>query len=770
MKTITAANKKLIKIVGWCSTFIFVFIACWFLFACFGALYDFYVLKTTTNLPDNWLNFLIVWYIPILGLLASVLITFYLLYEFKFKKQNFIKNESSGIHGNAKFLVNQKVKEKDIKNLKTVYEVNPKQASFIVLAQKNKNEEIFYGIAKKHLGVFGGTGSGKTQKVIIPTLIKNAQLEKHLKPNLIITDLKGEIDAKYHDWLEKQGYNVYVFDLMNPMNPKGFKFNPLSGIQEKYKTLNEDENNINLAREIDNTVALIIESLMPQKNNANSGSSFFFDMAKDLIKGLIYLILESYNKNKYQIDSKKISIASIKSLVSKVPLLKFYVKAFAVWKPNSKALEFLGNSLMNDAEETAGGFLANVQDGLSAFSDAGIRYLTCESTFDLDHFFKSDKPSVMLIKVDQGDLKSYPLITMLVNLIYNKGLEIAKQNKTEINTGGTLERALLFLLDEAGNMPAINDLAEKISLSRSLNIFWLLAFQSYSQAQRRYGQSWKDILANINTEIVLQSTNEDAKMLSESFGTKTVIKKSFSNSKNPKSSNHSENQSIASVPLITAGDILALPDPYGFIVTKKHFPALVKFYYSYQFDSINQIPISKEVEFKPIKFNFEKDYTINLDEAASKLGIKEAYQNYIENLEKKKTEFESNKNSNEFEINNEIQNHTFTVNTESAEFEKVLEREKVRDAITKDEKLMKNVFRKYSGVTLYEKYYQWWLERLKIADDLLKKPNYVSDREFIDIEKKALIEQIQIANDELEIIRKIEKQNQLESEITEDEQ
>lgn len=144
---------------------------------------------------------------------------------------------------------------------------------------------------------------------------------------------------------------------------------------------------------------------------------------------------------------------------------------------------------MNDAEETAGGFLANVQDGLSTFSDAGIRYLTCESTFDLDHFFKNDKPSILLIKVDQGDLKSYPLVTMLINLIYNKALEIAKQNKTEINAGGTLERALLFLLDEAGNMPAINNLAEKISLSRSLNVFWLFAFQSYSQAQRRYGQS-----------------------------------------------------------------------------------------------------------------------------------------------------------------------------------------------------------------------------------------------------------------------------------------
>lgn len=763
MKKISS-KPKILKIIKWVIIFILSFLTCWFLFACFGALYEFYGLKINTNLTSNWLTFLTIWYIPFLAIIASLLITFYLMYEFIFKKQNFIKNESSGVHGNAKFLVNQKLKEKDIKNLKEVYEINSKQSSFIVLAQKIKNEEIYYGISKKHLGVFGGTGSGKTQKIIIPTLIKNAKLENYLKPNLIVTDLKGEIDAKYHDWLKNQGYNVYVFDLMDPMNPQGFKFNPLSSLQEKYKKLNEDNNDINLARTIDNTVALIIESLMPQKQNTDSSNSFFFDMAKDLVKGLIYLILESYQKKVYEIDSKKLSIPSIKSLISKVPLLKFYVKAFAVWKPNSKALEFLGNSLMNNAEETAGGFLANVQDGLSAFSDAGIRYLTCESTFDLDQFFKNDKPSVLLIKVDQGDLKSYPLVTMLVNLIYNKGLEIAKENKTEINTGGTLERQLLFLLDEAGNMPAINDLAEKISLSRSLNIFWLLAFQSYSQAQRRYGQSWKDILANINTEIILQTTNEDAKMLSESFGTKTVIKKSFSNSKNAKASNHSESQNIASVPLITAGDILSLPDPFGFIVTKKHFPALVKFGYAYEFESINEIPISQEVKPSKIEFNYEKDYNINLDEVADRLGIKTAYQNYINGLEEKKIGLQNN---NKNQSNNAIEQSEESMSNESYEYEKTMEFENVKSGIEQDEKLMKNAFKKYSGLKLYKKYYQWWLERLKRADDLFKKPNYVSDRLFIDIEKKALVEKIQQANEELEIISKIEKQNDLESEVVE---
>lgn len=761
------SNKpKILRIIKWVVIFILSFLICWFLFAIFGALYNFYGLKINISLATIWTMFLTIWYIPVLGLVAGILITAYLLYEFVFKKQNFIKNESSGVHGNARFLVNQKIKEKDIKNLKDVYEINPKKASFIVLAQKMKYEEIYYGISKKHLGVFGGTGSGKTQKIIIPTLVKNAQLEIHLKPNLIVTDLKGEIDAKYHDWLKNQGYSVYVFDLMNPMNPQGFKFNPLSGIQEKYKTLIGDENNINLAREIDNTVALIIESLMPQKQSTNSSSSFFFDMAKDLVKGLVYLILESYKKDVYQIDPKKLSIPSIKSLISKVPLLKFYVEAFAVWKPNSKALEFLGNSLMNDAEETAGGFLANVQDGLSAFSDAGIRYLTCESSFDLEQFFKNDKPSILLIKVNQGDIKSYPLVTMLVNLIYNKALEIAKQNKTEINTGGTLERQLLFLLDEAGNMPAINDLAEKISLSRSLNIFWLLAFQSYSQAQRRYGQTWKDILANINTEIILQTTNEDAKMLSESFGTKTVIKKSFSNSKNSKVSNHSESQSIASVPLMTAGDIVSLPDPFGFIVTKKHFPALVKFGYAYDFKNINQIPISQEVRFDKTKFNYEKDYTINLNEVADRLGIKEAYERFINGLEEKKSEFQNN---NENQSKNVIEQSQNKISTESYEFEKAIEFENAKDGIQKDEKLMKSAFKKYSGIKLYEKYYQWWIERLKRADDLFKNPNYVSDKNFIDIEKKVLVEKIQQANEELEMIRKIEKQNELESEVVKNE-
>lgn len=79
--------------------------------------------------------------------------------------------------------------------------------------------------------VVGGSGAGKTRTYAVPNVLEAARAGPDGKGcSLVITDPKAEILRKTGGYLLKQGYEVRVFDLINPN--ASFCYNPFVYVQD----------------------------------------------------------------------------------------------------------------------------------------------------------------------------------------------------------------------------------------------------------------------------------------------------------------------------------------------------------------------------------------------------------------------------------------------------------------------------------------------------------------------------------------------------------
>ncbi|MCU9932904.1 type IV secretory system conjugative DNA transfer family protein [Mycoplasmopsis cynos] len=66
--------------------------------------------------------------------------------------------------------------------------------------------------------IVGGTGSGKTQRVLLPNILYNINLLDEYKPNLVIIDSKKELISFTGKRIEDNGYKIYVIDFEDTLN------------------------------------------------------------------------------------------------------------------------------------------------------------------------------------------------------------------------------------------------------------------------------------------------------------------------------------------------------------------------------------------------------------------------------------------------------------------------------------------------------------------------------------------------------------------------
>lgn len=97
------------------------------------------------------------------------------------------------------------------------------------LPKKKGEIEISYLEKAQHNLVLGATGSGKSQSIIIPSILSIGTSNA----SMVVNDPKGELYAKTSPFLKKMGYHVYVLDYLKPES--GMCFNQLFLVNEEYK-------------------------------------------------------------------------------------------------------------------------------------------------------------------------------------------------------------------------------------------------------------------------------------------------------------------------------------------------------------------------------------------------------------------------------------------------------------------------------------------------------------------------------------------------------
>ena len=442
--------------------------------------------------------------------------------------------------------------------------------SLIRFEQVGSDIEINMVSKDYHTIVLGTTGSGKTHGYVLPyvyTLGHSGQ-----KPNMVVTDPKGEIYGFTAEALRKQGYDVQVFNLSEPT--KSSRWNPLEDSFNKFQRAHNLDRELithegrdpnttglriitqsygnewyefnkiafptrdmaemekktlkqRLLSEVEADLKDIAAAICPIENERDPS----WEMgARDLIHGTALAMLEDSLIPELKMTRGKFNfynIFKILALRDNDPNASYAsIKNYFEGRDKLSAAYQLASTVVTNAENTMKNFFGTVTGKLSMFADKGICYITSGTEMDFTNFVK--KPvAFFLIIPDQIKIR-HTLATLCVSQLYKSLVSLANEQ------GGKLPRPTYFILDEFGNMPKLNDFATIVTVSRGRGVFLTLVLQDYKQLETIYGQQAAvTIRNNCNTQIFIGVNDfETREQFSKLMGEMTVETKSQSVSKN----------------------------------------------------------------------------------------------------------------------------------------------------------------------------------------------------------------------------------------------
>ena len=472
-----------------------------------------------------------------------------------------------------------------------------------------------YNITMKdefHSMVIGATASGKTWIVLIPTIrILGHSAEK---PDMVISDPKGELYQKTSNILREEGYRVYKYDLREPFTSS--RWNPMQHAYDVYQEAMNFKNQVKkctngaspeksgfktipgekygaewygfngvaypdidqLRIAVSSTEEMykdkaygelkeIASTLVPR---SQAQDPTWEEGAQGFLYGVMLAMLEDSQIPELGMTREKFNFYNLYRICMYRDLdpdnpFETLKKYLLQGRDETKSeVAQLTSGVVNTAPNTAKSYFSVLTGKINFMQDVGISYLTSESDIDFGGF--TDKPTVLYICIPDDKEERYTLANLCVSQLYKRLVD-----KTNTLPTKKLPRHVYYLLDEFGNMPPIPKFDSMITVSRSRNIIYELLIQSYTQLETKYGkEAAETIKGNCNIQIFIgtddQNTRDD---FSKRCGEVQLLYEEESKTKNTKNSDgNSKNYSVQRTtrPLISAYELGQLP--FGTVVVK----------------------------------------------------------------------------------------------------------------------------------------------------------------------------------------------------------
>lgn len=172
----------------------------------------------------------------------------------------------------------------------------------------------------------------------------------------------------------------------------------------------------------------------------------------------------------------------------------------------------------------------------------------------LDSVMQFDKPIALFMIVPDYDTTFNVIASLYVKQLYTTLARTASNARS-----GKCFKEIIFMLDEFGNMPPIDGMANILTVCLGRNIRFNIVIQAYSQLEKLYGDDWKTIDGNTNnTFYILTDDHTTAEMISKKIGDKTQVVKSRSGE--TLSLGKSKTENVEARPLLNADELMRLKE------------------------------------------------------------------------------------------------------------------------------------------------------------------------------------------------------------------
>jgi len=353
--------------------------------------------------------------------------------------------------------------------------------------------------------IVSDSGSGKTRRLVLPTLVSMAKCSE----NVVVHDPKGELFRYTSKLFEKNGYKVVVFNYRDPF--RGEMWNPLSLPAVLYKSGRKDE-------AIEMCMNFSISLYQPMED---ADDPFWTCMSEQYFTGLFMLACELFSEEKITLKNLfELHLQAKRKVTSsgKTAMQVFFddesegkesnkVKYADIWK--------LLEGTVEAPTETKASILA-------VFSQALVRLILNDSICDMLSASNFNIESIcerktIIYLCTRDETRVYdPIVSGMIHQFYTTLIEIADKKYNSV-----LPIRTNFVLEELGCMAKIFEFNSKISASRSRNIRMYLVVQSLQQLALIYGKAESQVILG-NTDVQYYFHSSDIELL-DYFSSKAGI-------------------------------------------------------------------------------------------------------------------------------------------------------------------------------------------------------------------------------------------------------
>lgn len=366
----------------------------------------------------------------------------------------------------------------------------------IILGETDEHEIITLPMdtyLNKNIAVFGSSGSKKSRGFAIPNGIELAQEEVQSSINrnmsLVFTDPKGELYRKLAKYLEKKGYDVKVFNLVNPAFSNGTRFIKFV----------EDETDAQIFSQI------VIEGT--QLSRRSGGDEFWNRGEQNLLKALLLYVI-NYVKKKDDQSMGFIYDALASGNIKQIDTMFFNTEGPTRLSYNiyAQATDIVKQSIVT-----------GLATRLQIFQTEKMRKITNKDEINFENI-GNKKSCIFVVTSDTNSAFDF-LSTLFFSFLFIKLIKQADENPN-----GKLKVETSLILDEFTNIGRIVDFEKKLATTRSRGINIFMIFQNIAQLKNRYDNDvWQEILGNADTKICMGAGDIlTAEYITEYLGVSTV--------------------------------------------------------------------------------------------------------------------------------------------------------------------------------------------------------------------------------------------------------
>lgn len=406
------------------------------------------------------------------------------------------KRVGNGQHGTARFATNGEVAKtyKQIQYKPQLWrngEQLPNAGGLIVgCIERASGMTALVDDADIHTLMIGASGVGKTANFLYP----NIEYCCAAGMSFVTTDSKGDLYRNTATIAEKYyGYKISVIDLRNPTRSSGYN---MLYLVNKYMDLFKADGKLEYKAKSEKFAKITAKTIISADGNiSNMGqNAFFYEAAEGLLTAAILLVAEFCPPEKRHIISvfKLIQDLLAPSEVKGVSRFQQLIDKL----PGEHKARWFAGAALNSSEQAMASVMSTALSRLNSFIDPELEQILCfDTSIDVEEFC-SRKSAIYLVLPEEDTTKHF-LISLIFQQLYREMLTVADEKN------GTLDKRVMFYMDEIGTLPKIEGLEMIFSASRSRKISIVAIIQSFAKFEKTYGKEARKSLwttANLSGE------------------------------------------------------------------------------------------------------------------------------------------------------------------------------------------------------------------------------------------------------------------------------